>query len=191
MPALSQKGVFPSFKAVAVLTAIVFVTLFAIVPFVIALLTATRSAAQLTGAGADEASPIFGVTIPQGYRQWELIAPAEEAAPLNELRAILGNKSAVDAYQSGTLPFPDGTVLVKLAWKHIQSPEFGPASIPGAATTVQVMVKDSRKYAATGGWGFGRFVNGRPADEAQHKTCFACHEAGVKGHDFVFTRLAR
>jgi hypothetical protein len=191
MPAASQKGVFPSFKAVAVLTAIVFVTLFAIVPFVIALLTATRSAAQLTGAGADEASPIFGVTIPQGYRQWELIAPAEEAAPLNELRAILGNKSAVDAYQSGTLPFPDGTVLVKLAWKHIQSPEFGPASIPGAATTVQVMVKDSRKYAATGGWGFGRFVNGRPADEAQHKTCFACHEAGVKGHDFVFTRLAR
>jgi Cytochrome P460 len=191
MPAASQKGVFPSFKAVAVLTAILFITLFAIVPFVIALLTAARSAAQLTGAGADEASPIFGVTIPQGYRQWELIAPAEEAAPLNELRAILGNKSAVDAYQSGTLPFPDGTVLVKLAWKHIQSPEFGPASIPGAATTVQVMVKDSRKYAATGGWGFGRFVNGRPADEAQHKTCFACHEAGVKGHDFVFTRLAR
>jgi hypothetical protein len=191
MPTASQKGVFPSFKAVAVLTAILFITLFAIVPFVIALLTAARSAAQLTGAGADEASPIFGVTIPQGYRQWELIAPAEEAAPLNELRAILGNKSAVDAYQSGTLPFPDGTVLVKLAWKHIQSPEFGPASIPGAATTVQVMVKDSRKYAATGGWGFGRFVNGRPADEAQHKTCFACHEAGVKGHDFVFTRLAR
>jgi hypothetical protein len=191
MPTASQKGVFPSFKAVAVLTSILFITLFAIVPFVIALLTATRSAAQLTGAGADEASPIFGVTIPQGYRQWELIAPAEEAAPLNELRAILGNKSAVDAYQSGTLPFPDGTVLVKLAWKHIQSPEFGPASIPGAATTVQVMVKDSRKYAATGGWGFGRFVNARPADEAQHKTCFACHEAGVKGHDFVFTRLAR
>jgi Cytochrome P460 len=190
MPAGSQKGIFPSFKAVAVLTAIVLITLFAIVPFVIALFTATRSAAQQTDAGPDEASPIFGVTIPQGYRQWELIAPAEEAAPLDELRAILGNKSAVDAYRSGTLPFPDGTVLVKLAWKHIQSPEFGPASIPGAATTVQVMVKDSRKYAATGGWGFGRFVNGRPTDEAQHNACFACHEAGVKGHDFVFTRLA-
>jgi hypothetical protein len=109
---------------------------------------------------------------------------------LNELRAVVGNKSAVDAYNAGKLPFPDGTVLVKMAWKRVQSPEFASATIPGSATTVQVMVKDSRKYAATGGWGFGRFVNGRAADEAQHHTCFACHEAGVKDHDFVFTRLA-
>jgi len=53
-----------------------------------------------------------------------------------------------------------------------------------------VMIKDSKRYAATGGWGFGRFVNGKPADEAQHRTCFACHEARVKAHDFVFTRYA-
>lgn len=52
------------------------------------------------------------------------------------------------------------------------------------------MIKDSAKYAATGGWGFGRFVGGKPVDEAQHETCFACHEARVKGHDFVFTRFA-
>jgi len=58
------------------------------------------------------------------------------------------------------------------------------------ATTVQVMVKDSRRYAATGGWGFGRFVNGRAVDEDQHRTCFACHEAHVRNHDDVFTRLA-
>ncbi|WP_413770242.1 cytochrome P460 family protein, partial [Vibrio vulnificus] len=89
--------------------------------------------------------------------------------PLNELRAVLGNDLAIKAYQDSTLPFPDGTMLVKLAWKHVQSPEFEPASIPGAATTVQVMVKDSSKYAATGGWGFGRFINGKPADEAQHQ----------------------
>jgi cytochrome P460 len=139
---------------------------------------------------AETASPIYGVAIPRGYRQWELIAPAQEAEPLNELRAVLGNDVAMKAYREGTLPFPDGTVLAKLAWKHVQSPEFEPASIPGAATTVQIMVKDSKKYAATGGWGFGRFINGKPADEAQHQTCFACHEARVKGHDFVFTRLA-
>ena len=85
-------------------------------------------------------SPIYGVTIPDDYRQWQLIAPAQEAAPLDELRAVLGNAAAIGAYRNGTLPFPDGTVLVKLAWKHVQSPEFEPASIPGAATTVQVMV---------------------------------------------------
>ena len=142
------------------------------------------------GANPEDASPIFGVTIPRGYRQWELIAPAQEAAPLDELRAVLGNPAALNAYREGTLPFPDGTTLVKSAWEHVPSPEFAPAFIPGAATTVQVMVKDSRKYAATGGWGFGRFVNGKPVDDAQHQTCFACHEANGQGHDFVFTRFA-
>jgi hypothetical protein len=141
-------------------------------------------------AQGGEPSPIYGVTLPEGYRQWSLIAPAQEAAPLDELRAVLGNDLAMKAYQGGQLPFPDGTVLVKLAWKHVQSPEFEPASIPGAATTVQVMVKDSKKYAATGGWGFGRFINGQPADQAQHQTCFACHQARVQQHDLVFTRFA-
>lgn len=136
------------------------------------------------------ASPIYGVTVPEGYRQWQLIAPAQEAAPLDELRAVLGNDIAVEAYRKRTLPFPDGAVLAKLAWKHVQSPEFEPASIPGAATTLQFMVKDSKKYATTGGWGFGRFIDGKPTDEAQHRTCFACHQTRVRNHDFVFTRLA-
>ncbi|CAN7457602.1 cytochrome P460 family protein [Bradyrhizobium sp. LjRoot220] len=142
-------------------------------------------------AEVGDASPIFGVHIPTGYRQWELIAPAQEAEPLNELRAVLGNAVAIKAYRDQILPFPDGTILAKLAWKHIQSPDFEPASIPGAATTVQIMVKDSKKYPATGGWGFGRFIDGKPADEAQHKTCFACHEARLKARDYVFTRYAR
>jgi len=136
------------------------------------------------------ASPIYGVTLPDGYRQWQLIAPSLEDAPLDELRAIVGNTIAIDAYQKNAQPFPDGTVLVKLAWKRKRSSEFASATVPGAATTVQVMVKDSKKYAATGGWGFGRFVDGKPVDEAQHRTCFACHEARAKGHDYVFTRYA-
>ncbi len=139
---------------------------------------------------ASDASPIFGVTIPSGYKQWELVAPAEEAAPLEELRAVVGNRTAIDAYQDRKLPFPDGTILVKRAWKRTPSPDFASATVPGAATTIQIMIKDSHKYAATGGWGFGRFVNGRPVDEAQHLTCFACHEARARGHDYVFTRLA-
>jgi hypothetical protein len=139
---------------------------------------------------ASDLSPIYGVAIPEGYRQWELVAPALEAEPLDELRGILGNKAAMTAYRAGASPFPDGTILVKLAWKRAHSTTFETASVPGQATTIQVMVKDSTKYAATGGWGFGRFVNGKPTDEAQHATCFACHAAGAKAHDFVFTRLA-
>jgi hypothetical protein len=135
-------------------------------------------------------SPIFGVTIPASYRNWQFIAPAQEAEPLDELRVIVGNDVAIAAYRSGSLPFPDGTVLVKLAWKAMQAPEFAPATIPGAPTTVQVMAKDSKRYSATGGWGFGRFVDGKPVDEAQHQTCFACHEARVRSHDYVFTRFA-
>ncbi|MNI08167.1 hypothetical protein D3C73_611910 [compost metagenome] len=157
-------------------------------------LAAVASAALATTGVAlgdsSEVSPIYGVKLPEGYRQWQFIAPAVEAPPLDELRVVVGNDKAIKAYQASTLPFPDGTVLVKLAWKRVQSTEFEPASIPGAATTVQVMVKDSKKYAATGGWGFGRFINGKPADEAQHQTCFACHQARVQNHDYVFTRLA-
>ncbi|MET3667174.1 cytochrome P460 family protein [Caulobacter sp. 1776] len=136
------------------------------------------------------ASPIYGVTIPEGYRDWTLVAPAQEAAPLDELRATVGNARALKAYRAGTQPFPDGTVLVKLAWKQAPSPDFAPASIPAAATTVQVMVKDSKRYATTGGWGFGRFIDGKPVDVAQHETCFACHAARVKDRDYVFTRYA-
>src|SRR6266849_5472519 len=52
-----------------------------------------------------------------------------------------------------------------------------------------VAIKDSRKYASTGGWGFAQFDDGKPADEAVHNTCFSCHET-VKARDFVFNRYA-
>ncbi|MCJ2116301.1 MULTISPECIES: cytochrome P460 family protein [unclassified Methylobacterium] len=136
------------------------------------------------------ATPIYGVTVPDGYRDWRLIAPALEDAPLNELRAVVGNDLAVAAFRDGTLPFPDGTVLVKLAWERMPSTEFASATVPGRATTVQVMVKNTKRYAATGGWGFGRFIGGKPVDEAQHRTCFACHEARVRNRNYVFTGYA-
>jgi hypothetical protein len=130
------------------------------------------------------------VAIPSGYRRWELIAPSHEAGNLDELRGILGNEIAVKAYRTSTLPFPDGAILAKIAWKHVPSPTMSGAFIPGHPTTVQFMVKDSKKYAASGGWGFGRFIDGVPADKAQHETCFACHAARVRSHDFVFTQYA-
>ena len=54
---------------------------------------------------------------------------------------------------------------------------------------VQFMVKDSKKYAATGGWGFAQFNDRKPADEAVHKTCFPCHTP-AKDRDYVFTHYA-
>ena len=69
------------------------------------------------------------------------------------------------AYQEGTLPFPDGAIFAKVAWKREPSTEFEGAFVPGRATTVQIMVKDSRKYQATGSWGLRslhRWSGGRP-----------------------------
>jgi hypothetical protein len=64
--------------------------------------------------------------------------------------AVLGNPISITAYKAGNLPFPDGAVLAKLAWKHVPSTEFEAASLAGAATTLQIMVKDPKKYTATG-----------------------------------------
>jgi hypothetical protein len=142
-------------------------------------------------AADNEASPIFGVTIPTGYREWQMIAVSHEVG-LDEFRGILGNDIAMKAYRQGGLPFPDGAMLVKIAWKHVPLPKspFDGAFVPGSATTVQVMIKDSKKYAATNGWGYGRFINGKPVDEGQHRTCAACHKAFASEHDFVFTHYA-
>jgi hypothetical protein len=148
------------------------------------------------GRAVDEGSPIFGVKIPPGYRDWRLISVAHEEGNLNDLRAILGNDVAIKAYREGKLPFPDGTIIARLAWSYVPSEEnnkvFGrPQSFVAGPPKngVQFMVKDSGKYAATGGWGFAQFNDGKPADEAVHKACFPCHEP-AKARDFVFTRYA-
>lgn len=156
----------------------------------LASLTAGALPALAQGKPSKPASPIYGVVLPDGYRQWEMVGVATEDAPLDELRAVVGNPIAMKAYRLGQLPFPDGAMLVKLAWKRQRSTEFPAATVPGAPTTVQVMVKDSKRYADSGGWGYGRFIDGKPVDAAQHQTCFACHDALVKARDDVFTKLA-
>jgi hypothetical protein len=65
-----------------------------------------------------EAAPIFGVKIPPGYRDWRLISVAHEEGSLNDLRAILGNDVAIKASREGKLPFPDGTIIARLAWSY-------------------------------------------------------------------------
>jgi Cytochrome P460 len=63
------------------------------------------------------------------------------------------------------------------------------AAFAGSPVNVQFMVKDSKKYAASGGWGFADFANGKPADLAVHEKCWPCHEPG-RDRDYVFTRYA-
>ena len=151
--------------------------------------------AHASGRSDEDADPIFGIKIPSGYRDWKVISVAHEEGNLNDLRALLGNDVAIKAYREGELPFPDGTIIARLAWSYVPSEEnnkvFGRSQsfVPGSATNVQFMVKDSRKYAATGGWGFAQFKDGKPAGAALLKTCFPCHEP-VKARDFVFTRYA-
>ena len=138
---------------------------------------------------ADIVAAPSGVTIPKGYRNWQVVAPSQRD-DMDEIRAILGNNIAMKAFRANTLPFPDGTILAKLMWKRVKSTEFPKTFIPGVAPRIDFMVKDSKKYAATGGWGFGRFIDGKPADAEVHATCFPCHQANVKDHDWVFTRYA-
>jgi hypothetical protein len=160
----------------------------------LALIAGAAAAVSASGAPYDSVR-IFGGHLPPGYRDWRLISVAHEAGNLNDLRAVLGNDAATRAYRSGRLPFPDGAVIARIAWAYTPSAEndkaFGRAQsfVAGAPTNVQFMVKDARKYAATGGWGFAQFNAGKPAPIVV-KDCFACH-VPAKGQDYVFTRYAR
>src|SRR5580698_7577946 len=115
------------------------------------------------------AEPVFDVKLPAGYRDWKLISVAHEEGSLNDLRAVLGNDLAIKAYRDGKLPFPDGAIIARIAWRYVPSEEnnkvFGhPQSfVAGPPTNVQFMVKDSQKYASTGGWGYTQFNDGKPA----------------------------
>ncbi|HEX2458936.1 MAG TPA: cytochrome P460 family protein [Vicinamibacterales bacterium] len=147
---------------------------------------------------AQEAAPIFVTKIPPGYRDWKVVSVAHEEGDLKDIRAVLGNDVAINAYRKGKLPFPEGAIVGRIAWSHIPSEEnnkaFGrdQSFVAGAPTEfyLQFMVKDSKKYAATGGWGYSSFdKDGKPSPESAMKTCFPCHQA-VRDRDFIFTRYS-
>jgi len=158
---------------------------------VIAALTPSTS-----GQTGQNAAPVWVTKIPDGYREWKWISSAHEEGSLNSIGAVLGNDVAIKAYREKTFPFPDGTIIAALHYRYTSSEEnnqaFGRAQsfVPGPPTNVQFMVKDSKKYAATGGWGFADFnKDGTLGDDALMKTCFPCHRQ-EKGQDLVFTRYA-
>ena len=160
--------------------------------------------APASGQANGEAAPIYGIKIPEGYRDWRLISVnhlAGAGGNLKQVRAQLGNDIAIKAFREGKLPFPDGAIIAALHWNEVSSDENNKvlatgfagvglqSSIAGSAENVQFMVKDSKKYATTGGWGFADFKNGKPGNEALHNTCFPCHQP-AKDRDYVFTHYA-
>jgi len=176
---------------------------------VTAVISAAAYMGSASGQSNDDASPIYGVKLPDGYRDWRVISVKQltgkqltgSGGELKQLRAELGNDLAIKAFRDGTRPFPDGAMIAALHWNEESSdfdnqalatgfPGLGLQSVfAGSAVNVQFMVKDSKKYAASGGWGFADFTNGKPGNEALHKKCFACHEP-AKDNDYVFTRYA-
>ena len=169
-----------------------------------ALAGAVATISPLSGQSDSEAAPIYGIKLPQGYRDWHLISVKQltgDKGKFKQLRAELANDIATAAFRDGKLPFPDGSMIAALHWNEASSdadnqllakgfPGRGlESSFAGSAVNVQFMVKDSKKYAASGGWGYADFTNGKPGNEALHETCFPCHQPG-KDHDYVFTRYA-
>ena len=157
-------------------------------------ISAMGSARSASGQG----SPVYDVTLPTGYRDWTVISVAHEAGKNNDIRAIVGNDVAVRAFRAGKRPFPNGAIIVRLAWRYESSPRNdavfpSPQSfVAGPPTNVQVSVKNSKRYAASGGWGYGQFEDGKPNPDAHLvRTCFACHAKLPQGDDFVFTAYSR
>ena len=156
---------------------------------------------RASGQSDGESSPIYGVKIPTGYRDWKVIAVANLLVPgkTDQLRAQFGNDIAIKAYKEGTLPFPDGSIIVAAHWTRVPSeannkvldgPFPGAESfVIGSPVNIQIMIKDSKKYPESGGWGFADFKDGKPGDKALHETCFPCHMP-AKDRDYVFTRYA-
>jgi len=131
-----------------------------------------------------------GIEIPADYKDWQMIAVSHRTDN-NSLRAILGNDKAVKAARAGkTNPWPDGSIMAKLVFKDRKDAAWEDATVPGKFVHAEFMIKDSKKYVETGGWGFARWLGkdqkpyGEDAEFVQE--CFACHTP-VKNNDYVFT----
>lgn len=150
------------------------------------LLSVSTLAGAETGSASPAIKPVFGE-----YQDWSLLSVSHRLDK-KTLRAILGNDTAIGAARHGHVsPWPDGAVLAKVAWKESTHSNWPQAIVPGALEKAEAMIKDSKKYAGTGGWGFAYWEGKKLVmhEEAKAKECFACHMA-VKDHDYVFTAAA-
>ncbi|MGR8932770.1 MAG: cytochrome P460 family protein [Gammaproteobacteria bacterium] len=127
-------------------------------------------------------------TVHGEYKDWRMLGVSHRLDK-NTVRAILANDVAIAAARAGkTKPWPDGTILAKLAWKEKIHPDWPQAVVPGEFVIADAMVKDGQKYSDTGGWGFGHWEGDKLVmnDKAKSAACFACHTP-MKNNDYVYT----
>ena len=136
----------------------------------------------------------------RGYESWQTISISRNE---KVMAVILGNPLMIDAYQAGIpangKPVPDGAKMAKVHWLPKQNQFFPEATVPGALLNVDFMVKDSKRFADSGGWGWAvcdhnaatdtftpGTTAGTPPQGNDAKCGFACHTI-VKTRDYVFT----
>jgi Cytochrome P460 len=137
----------------------------------------------------------------KGYEAWQVISISQNGGGI--MAAILGNPAMINAYSSGIpgngKPFPDGAKMAKIHWNPKKLETFPSATVPGTQHDVDFMVKDSKRFADSGGWGYAVFdydtasdtfspgtSASKPPQGNDAKCGFACHTA-VKTRDYVFT----
>ena len=141
----------------------------------------------------------------KGYEGWQTISISHNG---EMLAVILGNPAMIDAYKAGVpgngKPFPDGAKMAKIHWnakKNESAP--GQPLVAGALHDVDFMVKDSKKFSDSGGWGYAEFeydaasdtfrpgtLADQPPQGNDAKCGFVCHTI-VKNRDYVFTEYPR
>jgi hypothetical protein len=139
----------------------------------------------------------------KGYEAWQVVSISQDG-PL--VASILANPVMINAYTAGVpgngKPFPDGAKMAKVHWNPKKMEVFPAATVPGTQHDVDFMVKDSKRFADSGGWGYAVFdydtpsdtftpgtLSGKPPQGNDAKCGFACHTM-VKTRDYVFTDYA-
>ena len=160
------------------------------------------------GAWAIAAQDKYTVKVPnglafsefRGYEAWQVVSISHNG---DLLAATLANPVMIQAFQTGApgngRPFPDGSKMAKVHWNTKKMETFPTATVPSSQHDVDFMVKDSKRFADSGGWGYGAFeydaasntfrpgdLKDKPPQGSDAKCGFACHTI-VKTKDYVFT----
>lgn len=134
-----------------------------------------------------------GIDLPKDYKSWQILGVSHRTDKAS-LRIILANPIAYKASTEGfTNPWPDGSMITKLAWKDSSHPNFAAATVPGGLTHIEIMIRDSKKFSDTNGWGYARWLGMEQTpygnDASFAKECSTCH-LQAKGTGYVFTKKA-